>query len=178
MSALAAVKSVRSLVESKKGILLNISLGDRPIASKVTLGPRGDIPQSPLVLPFNLPDACAHTCEVIHVLEYLPPAQFFAWWDELWRVMRVDGLVYVRGPYGGDESQGWLSDPTHQTRIVEASFAWLDPRLDFYALHAELGRPTPKPWEPQFIERRPGTQGSISYQCTIKKVAVQGVSAR
>lgn len=161
---------VAKLVESKKGILLNISFGDQPEPKRVTLGLRGDVQHHPLRLPFPLPDACAHTCEVIHVLEYLPPVDFFRWFDELWRVMRVDGLVYLRGPYGGDESHGWLSDPTHQTRVTEASFLWLDPRGPIYTLHPEVGRPIPKPWHPLLIERVPGSQGSLSYQATLRKV--------
>jgi hypothetical protein len=167
------VQSVRALVESKKGILLNISLGDEPTRERVTLGPRGDVKTNPLVVPWALPDACAHTCEIIHVLEYLPSLHFFGWFDELWRVMRPDGKVYIRGPYGGDESHGWLSDPTHQTRIIEATFLWLDPRGPLYNLHPQVGRKIPKPWHPLFIERVPGSQGSLSYNATLKKVVLK-----
>lgn len=164
---------VAHLIDSKRGILLNISLGDKPEPRSVTLGPNGDVKHHPLLLPFPLPDACAHTCEIIHVLEYLLPSDFFAWFDELWRVMRPLGMVYLRGPYGGDESHGWLSDPTHQTRIIESSFLWLDPRGPLYGIHDQVARPTPKPWHPLFIERVPGSQGSLSYNATLQKVAIK-----
>lgn len=166
-------EKIAKVIESKKGILLNISLGDEPQPERVTFGPRGDVKGNPLGDHFHLPDACAHTCEVIHVIEYLSPNRFFDWFDELWRVMRPLGKVYIRGPYGGDESHGWLSDPTHQTRVIENTFLWLDPRGPIYTLHPQVGRSIPKPWHPLFIERVPGSQGSLSYNATLQKVAVR-----
>lgn len=161
-----AKKTLKQLLAQKRGLLLDISWGGTPQPRSVTLGPNGDIKQSPIALPFKLPSNTVHTAIVTHVLEFLPPEHFFLWWDDLHRIMQNQGTVYVSGPYGGDESQGWLSDPTHKTRIVEQSFAWLDPRLPLYALHGELGRPTPKPWHTLAIARVPGTHGSISYNGT------------
>jgi hypothetical protein len=159
--------AIRKLVQSKRGLLLDISLGG--VKQPRSLSLHADLGHSPLVLPFPLPTASVHTAVVMHVLEYLPPAQVFAWFDELWRIMQPHGTVYCSGPYGGDDSLGWLSDPMHQTRILETSFAWLDPRTPLYALHKDLGRPTPKPWHPQAIARQPGTQGSISYNSVMVK---------
>lgn len=152
------------------GILLDISFGGTPQPRAVTMGPRGDVRHAPTRLPFPLPNACVHTCVVTHVLEFLPPATFFAWWDELHRVLKPGGIVYCSGPYGGDESQGWLSDPTHQSRVVEQTFAWLDPRLPYYAEHAARGRKTPKPWHPQAITRVPGSNSTSSYNAILVKV--------
>lgn len=162
----------RQLLSSKKGILLDISFGGITQPRSVTMNPQGDIKQSPITLPFKLPSNCCHTAVVTHVLEFLSPQDFFHWWDELHRVMQVEGTVYVSGPYGGDESQGWLSDPTHRTRIVEQSFAWLDPLLPFYVLHKDLGRPTPKPWRTLTVARVPGAHGTISYNVALMKIEV------
>jgi hypothetical protein len=167
--ALVSDKIAR-LIASKKGILLDISLGGTPQPRSVTLSPSGDIAHSPLLLPFPLPSNCAHTSVITHTLEYLPPSIWFDWWDEMHRIMQPFGLVYVSGPYGGDESHGWISDPQHMTRVVEASFLWLDPRGPLYALHKDVGRKTPKPWHPLATARVPGTQGSISYNVTLQKV--------
>lgn len=181
--------AVRKLIEGKKGILLDISMGGTPQERSVTLSPKGDIPYDPTwrtaparsqaelsrtrvgawAEPFPLPDGCVNTAVVTHVLEFLDPARFFDWWDELWRVMQPHGIVYVSGPYGGDDSQGWLSDPTHRTRVLETSFAWLDPRTPLYAIHDMTGRPRPRPWRVQTTARVPGTQGSISYNATCQK---------
>ena len=160
---------VRTLVARKKGILLDISFGGQPQPRSVTMGPKGDVKHNPTVIPFPLPKACVHTAVVMHVLEFLPPERFFQWWDELWRVVQPLGLVHVTGPYGGDESHGWLSDPTHSTRVIEQSFAWLDPRTPLYAVHESVGRQTPKPWWPLAIARVPGTDSTISYNCTLQK---------
>jgi len=159
---------IEKLLARKKGILLDISLGGVPQERSVVM--TADLKHSPLVLPFPLPDACVNTAVVTHVLEYLEPVQFFAWWDELHRVMQPHGICHVSGPYGGDESHGWLSDPAHKTRIIETSFAWLDPRTPLYTLHEGVGRQTPKPWHPLGIARVPGTQSSISYNATLQKV--------
>jgi hypothetical protein len=158
---------IQKLVQRKKGILLDISFGGTPQPRSVVLGPSGDIKHHPCTIPFPLPSSCVNTAVITHVLEFLEPEQWFAWWDELHRVMMPQGIVYVSGPYGGDESQGWLSDPTHRTRVIEQSFAWLDPRTPLYELHPSLGRRLPKPWYPLALARVPGTHGTISYNVTL-----------
>lgn len=157
-----------ALIKKKKGLLLDVSLGGTPQPRSVSMSPFGDLKHHPCRLPFPLPNGCVNTAVVTHVLEYLEPDQFFAWWDELHRVMQPHGVCYVNGPYGGDESQGWLSDPLHRTRVVEASFAWLDPRTPLYAENARLGRKLPRPWHPLHVSRVPGTQGSVGYNVMLE----------
>lgn len=161
---------IRKLVNRKKGIMLDISFGGTPQPRSVTLGPSGDVKHDPRALPFPLPKECVHTAVITHVLEYLEPALFFRWFDELWRVMQPLGTVYVSGPYGGDDSFGWLTDPTHKTRILEQTFAWLDPRTPLYKENEKVGRKIPKPWHPLALARVPGTEGSISYNCVLRRV--------
>ncbi len=164
---------IAKVLAQKKGIILDISFGGTPQPRSVTMGPQGDIKHDPTEIPFPLPDGCVNTGIITHILEYIPQPRFFAWWDELWRVTQPYGVVYINGPYGGDESMGWLSDPQHITRIVEQSFAWLDPTTPMYALHPSLGRRTPKPWVAKATARVPGTYGTISYNVTLQKVEVQ-----
>lgn len=161
-------KRIGALLKKKKGLFLDISFGGTPQPRSVTLGPSGDVKHDPRVIPFPLPAGCVHTAVITHVLEYLPPEHWFAWWDELHRVMQPLGIVYVSGPYGGDESQGWLSDPTHRTRVVEQSFVWLDPRMPFYTMHAAAGRSQPRPWHPLTVARVPGAHGTTSYNVTLQ----------
>ena len=161
-------RSVEQLVKKRSGILLDICLGGKPQPNSVVMSPTGDVKHDPRKLPFPLPDRCCHTAVITHVLEYLEPDKFFAWWDELHRIMRPGGAVYVSGPYGGDESQGWISDPMHRTRVTEQSFAWLDPRLPFFIMHKDLGRKTPKPWTTVSVARVPGAHGTISYNVTMQ----------
>ncbi len=160
---------VAALLKKKKGVMLDISFGGTPQPRSVVMGPKGDVKHDPTTLPFPLPNACVHTAVVTHVLEYLPQGAFFAWFDELWRVMQPYGAVYLSGPYGGDESHGWLSDPNHKTRVLENTFTWLDPRTPMYAAHGEVGRKTPKPWWTLALSRVPGTESTISYNVILQK---------
>ena len=173
MSSRAAVKlidlageRVRRHVERKKGVLLDVSLGGQPQPNSLTFK---DIGQSPLKLPWRLPDGCVHTAVVMHVLEFLKPEAFFSWFDELHRVMRPSGLAYLSGPFGGEESVGWLSEPQHRTRIIQETFAWLDDRSPVYQeFHASLGRAQPKPWRMVTWARVPGTLNTVSYNATLQ----------
>lgn len=178
-------RRIDALLRRRRGVLLDISLGGQPQPNAVTMQElwttrrrehgittaqaRRVLPPA-LRLPFPLPDQCVHTAVVTHVLEYLDPSQFFQWWDELHRVMRVGGIVHVSGPYGADDSAGWLSDPTHKTRIVEPTFAFLDPTAPPYQTHASVGRPTPKPWRVMAFSRVPATFGTYSYNVTLTAV--------
>ena len=158
---------VQRLVKKKAGVLLDVSLGGTPQPNSLTFA---DLKHDPRKVPWPLPSGSVHTAIVTHVCEYLEPVQFFRWFDELHRVMRPGGICYLSGPYGGDESMGWLSDPTHRTRIVEGSFAWLDPAHPAYQLHAQSGRTMPKPWTVVALARVPGSLGTISYNATLKAV--------
>lgn len=162
-------RELARLIKRKRGLLLDISLGGTPQDRSVTLGPHGDIRHDPLKIPFPLPSGCVNTAVITHVLEYLPPEHIFAWFDELWRVLQPKGVAYISGPYGGDESHGWLSDPTHRSRIIETTFAWLDPRTPLYDLHKDVGRSQPLPFWTLQTARVPGTQGTISYNVMIQK---------
>lgn len=164
-------KRIDKLLARKRGILLDVSLGGVPQAGAVTMT---DLKHDPRTLPYPLPAGCVHTAVVTHVLEYLPPSQFFAFWDELHRIMRPEGNVFVSGPYGGDGSHGWLSDPTHQTRVVEQSFAWLDPRLPFHAIAPTLGRALPKPWHTIQVTRIPGPNSTFGYNVHLVAQPVNG----
>jgi hypothetical protein len=151
--------------------LLDISLGGTPQEGAVTMQ---EIKHDPRELPYPLPTASVHTCVVTHVLEYLAPSQFFAFWNEVHRIVRPLGVVYVSGPYGGDESHGWLSDPQHQTRVIEQSFAWLDPRLPFYELHPSLGRALPRPWYGVSLARVPAPNSTVSYNVMLQAQPMNG----
>ena len=163
-------KRAKAIVKKKSGILLDLSLGGTPQPNSVTCA---ELKMDPRRVSWPLPTASVHTCVATHVLEYVDPTQVWDWFDELHRVMRPGGTVYVSGPHGGDEAQGWVSDPSHRTRIVEGTFAWLDPRLPFYSQHPDMGRATPKPWHVLQATRVPGTHGTVSYN-VVMRTAKQG----
>lgn len=162
-------------IRKKSGIWLDISFGGKPQPRAVVLGPHGDIRQNPTQIPFRLSSKTVNTAVITHVLEFIPPERWYAWWDELHRVMQPYGMAYFSGPYGGDLSQGWLSEPAHRVRVVESSFSWLDPRMPFYAVNLDRGRPLPKPWYTMAVKRVPGIPGTrtTSYNCVMQARPVE-----
>jgi hypothetical protein len=163
-----AKKDILKLVNSKKGILLDMSWGGQQQPNSLRLGPGGEIDAIPTAMPIPLPTGCVHTAILTHILEFLEPENFFPWLDELHRVMRPQGVVYISGPYGGDESRGWLSDPTHRLRVTEETFTWLDPATPIYNQHESVGRKQPKPWKMLTQARVPGPHGTISINITMQ----------
>ena len=162
---------IEALVAQKKGILLDMSFGGTPQDRAVTYGPHGDIKADPRVYPFELPDNCVNTAIVTHVLEYITPCYFWNWFNDLHRVMQPNGVVYFSGPYGGDDSQGWVADPTHVTRVVLESFHWLLPSTPFYELHEKnFSRTPPKPWRMLGAARVPAPFGTVSYNVQLQAV--------
>ena len=170
---MALSQKTKKLLARHRGILLDISLGGEKQLRSLAMRHGGEISHSPLKIPFPLPDGCVHTAVITHVLEYLDPDQFFPWWNEVWRILQPAGVVYISGPYGGDESCGWLADPMHKIRVIEQSFAWLDPRSPFYELHDSIGRKRPKPWYPLTLARVPGTYGTYGYNVTMRKPSLK-----
>lgn len=168
MSVATVSRRVERLVRRKGGILLDVSLGGEPQANAVTFA---DLRHSPLDVHWPLADGAVHTAVVRHVLEFLDPAAFFRWFDELHRVLRPGGVAYISGPYGGDDGAGWVSDPTHRTRVVETTFAWLDPTTPLYERHGDTFRPTPKPWRTIVAARVPGSMGTVSYNAILQTLA-------
>lgn len=158
-----------TVLARKRGILLDLSLGGDPQPSSVTYRPRGgDLKGDPRLPRLPLPTASVHTAVITHVLEYVDPADWWAWWNELHRVMRPFGIAFLSGPYGGDESQGWLSDPTHRVRVIEETFSWLDPVTPIYAVHDQLSRPRPRPWKVLTMARVPAPNGCFSYNVQLQ----------
>lgn len=163
------MKKRAAIVKKKSGILLDLSLGGTPQPNSVTCA---ELKMDPLKVPFPLPTASVHTAVVTHLCEFLEPQNFWKWFDELHRVMRLGGIVYMSGPYGGDDSQGWVSEPSHKVRIVEQTVAHLDPRLPFFNHHADVGRPQPKPWHVLQATRVPGVNGTTSYNFILASQAI------
>ena len=158
--------AVRAL-RAKRAILLDVSLTGPPQTHAVWLAPSGDVPHDPRVLPWPLPSQCAHTAVVPHVLEYLDPATWDAWWTELHRVLRPKGRVYISGPYGGDLSVAWFDDPRHRMRITGEGLRHLDVRA---RTPEEQTRPLP-PWHVVSFTRLPVGGGRIHYNAILEAVA-------
>lgn len=121
--------SVRNLLTSKQGILLDIGCGSHKTPGALGMDSR-PLPGVDLVwnlqqFPWPLPDACAHSVVIAHVWEHLPPWVTIDFMNEVHRVCRPDAKVFISGPYG--LGFRFVQDPTHCNPVNDATFAYWDP---------------------------------------------------
>ena len=153
---------IDSLLESKRGIRLDIACGEakqgpewvgidvRPLAGV-------DIVHDLLTLPWPLPDECVLMALASHFLEHVPGCAidnghvrwpFLELRDEAWRVMKVGGEFAIAVPHG--TSPGYMQDPTHCNAMNEARWAYFDP-LEPNTGGALWRIYKPKPWRIKFL---------------------------
>jgi len=89
---------------------------------------------------WEIPDNTYDVVLAAHLIEHIPHVvtrngQFakssggwWAWWDELGRVLKPDGVAYVLFPYGW--SNGGLMDPTHTRYLTLEAFGYFAPNPD------------------------------------------------
>lgn len=161
-------RQARATVRRARGILLDVSLDGPRQEGCVLLRPDGDLRHDPLVVPWPLEDQVVLTAVVTKVLEYVepgPPANptWVRWMNELHRVMRPKGKVYLSGVWGGDEGRwAWEADPCHRIRVTSPMLDHLDPRTDRYA------RYRPRPWHVHSVTRVPWHGGVIAYNAILE----------
>lgn len=77
--------------------------------------------------------------------EIEPGPAFMRFMDEIWRVLKPDGVLMAAFPYAG--SPGFWQDPTHVNGITERTLAYFDPLEaggHLYRIYK------PKPWKIEF----------------------------
>ena len=110
-----------------EGLRLNLGCGQRArqpgwLNCDLTASPNVDVAFDALK-DWPFPDHSVQTVYASHLLEHLPdPRAFFR---NMWRVLRPDGTVTLRTPYGGHES-AWV-DIDHVRPWYPGSFAFLQP---------------------------------------------------
>ena len=130
-------------LEGAKGIRLDLGCGTQkhPLAFGVDKVVREgvDLVHDLTVMPWPLPDACAHTVFAIHLLQEIPRASMLAFMDELWRVCQPGAEVFLAGYYG----TGWraVADPRFLwNAVTETTFSYFDPASDWYAVLTPTAR--------------------------------------
>jgi SAM-dependent methyltransferase len=125
-----ASKRSAKLLKSKGGILLDLGCGARK-QSEYWVGmdkrplPNVDIVHDLEVLPYPFDDNSVLTCVASHVLEHLKPWLTIDIFNEVWRIMKVDGQFVIGVPYG--TGHGFVQDPTHCNPFNESTFYYFDP---------------------------------------------------
>jgi len=101
-------------------------------------GPGVDVVHNLESFPYPFEDESIDMINASHVMEHIDPRLIIKMMDELWRILKINGLLVVEMPYGGSITE--RDDPTHFRGWTELTFRYFDPRYDVYKIYH------PKPW--------------------------------
>ena len=91
------------LFKKASGIKLDVGCGLRKAKGFVGMDmwkhPGVDIVHDAQVFPYPIPDSVCHQIVVSHLWEHIEPKYRFPMMDELWRIMRHDGQLFLSCPY-------------------------------------------------------------------------------
>ena len=90
------------------------------------------------VFPWPVPDASCEILRVDHLLEHIKPWLTIIFFNEMWRVLKVNGQIILSMPYAG--SPEYWQDPTHCNGFTEKTFEYFDLRETLYKVYS------PRPW--------------------------------
>jgi SAM-dependent methyltransferase len=76
-------------------------------------------------VPYPLSDGCCNMILMSHLIEHICPKRMIHVMNELWRIMKVGGHLYISTPYAG--SRGCWQDPTHCGHWNETTPLYFDP---------------------------------------------------
>jgi len=140
--------AIAELIAAKQGIFLDVGCSDHKAPGSIGLDKRDvvgvDIVHDIEVTPWPLPDGCAYRILMSHVVEHLDPAHIVAIMDECWRVLRLEGQLYIAMPYAG--SPRFWQDPTHKHAWNEATAFYFTPGHPLYEVYR------PRPWAVDLCE--------------------------
>lgn len=120
---------------------LNLGCGPRDKDGYINLDiadlPGVDVVHNLEVIPYPFKKETFEYIEAEDVLEHVE--NFVGILDELWRILKVGGTLWVRGPHGAYPMQIW-KDPTHRRAFVEESFDYWDPSTDYGKHYGYYGK--------------------------------------
>ena len=147
MTAQTAAADIPALLETRRGILLDIGCGTSKQPGFVGMDrqplPGVDIVHNWNRIPWPLDPESVLTIVASHVVEHVSPidGHFIDWMNECWRLLKPHGQLALVTPYAG--SPGYWQDPTHCNGCTEATFWYFDPAhpADFHRFYQ------PQPWK-------------------------------
>jgi len=153
--------------DKSKGILLDIGCGENKQPGFVGLDkkelPGVDIVWNLEEFPYPLENESCLTIVGSHIAEHIKPWLTIHFFDELWRIMKIDGQLALSMPYG--VSSGFLQDPTHCNMFNEVTFQYFDPHFPLYTIYK------PKPWKIE--EGFPCWQVSGNMEVMMRKMTIK-----
>jgi len=131
------------LFKEKSGVRIDFGCGNNCTKGWIGVDKRKlkgvDIIQDLQETPWlNIPSNCCILGLLSHVYEHIEPKYRLQVMDELWRVMKPGGQLFISAPYA--TSMGAFQDPTHYPAPNEATFQYFDKRFPLYKIYK------PKPW--------------------------------
>ena len=127
----------------KSSISLDLGCGESKRPNWIGLDKRAlegvDIVHDVQDLPWPIPDSICMQVVMFHLFEHIEPKYRIQVIDEIWRIMKPRGQLWLIAPYA--TSVGAFQDPTHYTCPNEVTFTYFDPNHPMYQVYK------PKPWE-------------------------------
>ena len=119
--------------------------------------------------PWPIPDNICSTILLSHVWEHVEPKYRFQLMDELWRIIKHDGQLFISSPHDGSFLAA--AHPAHYMCPNHATFQFFDP--DFH-LYKCCDNPDQKPWK--ILTNDPNVTGNIELVMEPRKDAVGDIA--
>ena len=103
--------------------------------------------------PWPVPSHSIQIVKVSHLWEHLEPKYRFAFMDEVWRVIRPEGQLWLSAPHAGSPLEA--AHPAHYMCPNSMTFQFFDP--DYHLYHASERKS--RPWK--IIRNDPNLGGCI-----------------
>jgi ubiquinone/menaquinone biosynthesis C-methylase UbiE len=142
------VKAARSFVEAKEAnkdkVYLDIGCGENKQAPYFIGIDRREMEGIDVVwdveeFPWPIPDDVADLAIASHLVEHIKPWLTLQFFDEVWRILKVESKFAIAAPYA--TSEGYYQDPTHCSPYNQATFQYFDPTFPLWQIYK------PKPWK-------------------------------
>src|SRR3990172_1445653 len=136
---------VKRLPIKKAQFVLDVGCGEHKQPNSIGMDRRKvdgvDVIHDCEILPWPFATNTFTRILMSHVMEHLKPWLVVDIMNEMWRVMKPDGVLMIATPYAG--SFGFWQDPTHTKGWIEATPSYFDPdhASGLYNIYK------PKPWQ-------------------------------
>ena len=131
------------LSKVKPQVLLDIGCGFQKQKGFIGIDKRRvdgvDIVHDLEVFPWPIKSNSIDVAVCTHVIEHIKPWLQLKFMNEIWRILRMEGTLMVKTPYGG--SQRYFQDPTHCSPWVEETVMYFCAGSLLYQVYKPL------PWK-------------------------------
>ncbi len=113
--------------------IIDLGCGRRKLAGAIGVDnvalPTVNVVADLRVLPLPFADNCVDEIVLSHVIEHLTLAEINTLFDEIYRILRADGVMSISVPHA--MTVAFNTDPTHKSRFTFETFYYFTPRHAF-----------------------------------------------